>query len=1522
MKKITQQLFYRLLFIAILCCSFVSLNAQAPKVNSIVRQNPTDATTDANEVTFRVTFSDNVLNVTTDDFVLSGTSAADGTVSLVTKISNSVYDVKVTGIDNSSGTINLDIKGVDGAGTNNIIKDNSTLDISNTPTAQLTDSFTFGQSFLAVKSGSLVSITLSKYPGLHTASGSGTLNLYSGAGFGGTLLASQNITVTNASGEESYSFDTPASIVAGNTYTFRVNYSGSGDSAFHAQTGNTYPNGDIYHPAILSGADLYFKIYTSSGVGESLLNTLPATDQSYTIINLPLLTTADANSITINSAALGGTITSNNGFAITERGVVYSSTDTTPEIGETGVTKDTNGTGTGVFSETISGLTNNTTYYYRAYAINSTGTGYGTVKSFTTLKDYPEVVSIERQNPTNQNLSKSSATFRVTFDKAVNNVDTSDFSTNSPGASISNVSVISASIYDVTVNNINKSGDVYLLIKGVDGASGTNDITFTTAPTTTSNTTVDQQTQNDYLNQSTIGQTFTAATNGIVKSVTFYPRAGQHTFSGTADLKLYSGVSNNGGTEIDSESVSITNSTVSAGQTLTFATPVTLTQGNTYTLTLENFNGSGNHALNSNTNGGYSGGQVIFTGMNSSSHLNFDLQIKIIEEFTGLENLALASKAPTTNENYLKLDILGRALITTTSATNITNSSASLGGEVVQQGNSTVTERGIVYSTTSSFPEIGKTGVVKEVIGSGTGTYTSTVTGLETKNIYFYRAYATNSQGTAYGSVKKFSLNNALHLDGSNDYTEIPNYNYTNGFSFDALIKPESFSGNPTFLSRYSANNEVFAFIITSSGAVECTISTNGTTDTYFTTTSTLTAGAWQHVAFSYNNADGAMKFYINGVDAGGGSVTNATTGSLFNSTSTIQIGARDSGLHYQGAVDELRIWNKTLSETFINQIKNKVVPANADGLLAYYQFNQGITNGDNSSISQLYEKKSNTLVGSLLNFNKNGTTSNFIAGASGDFDNTQIAQNKFATTGNWSNSNNWSLGVVPNKVDRVIIGSNQTVTIDVDDLEIDDFELEANATLNIPTNKEITINNAFKSSGNLTLNSDKTDSGVLLIKGTTSGNVTYTRGGLLANDWYVVTPPISGQTIKSFAENNANDIRVNTTPNPNRYAIAYYDDSQASGSKWRYYDAGVNNTDVFVAGQSYSMSRASNGSFTFTGTLTVDDLSKTLTAGQWNAIGNPFTTYYPANKNSSTSFLNDNMSKIDTNFPALYIWDDTQDKYVAVTELDAANRSLPPGQGFFIKMKTGVTDIIFNEEKRSTKPATGTTDFSKTATTPEITLHLKKNKTDVTTSIKFFKNATNGFDAGYDIGNFDSSSLDIYSHLVDNSNANNYTIQSLSNSSFDGVTVPISIVAKKGDQVNLSGLMTNLPEEIKLFVEDRVENTFTELTSASTKEFIVENDGEIKNRFYIHLSQKSLSTNNFDVNALTIYTYNNNLFIHNVKEDTSLQLFSVDGKSILSKKITASDKTIIQLPKVATGIYIASLKTKSGKVAKKIIIE
>lgn len=94
----------------------------------------------------------------------------------------------------------------------------------------------------------------------------------------------------------------------------------------------------------------------------------------------PELTTSDVSNITNITAKCGGNITSGGTSAITTSGVCWS-TGVTPTIADS---KTTDGTATGSFISTITGLIGGTTYYVRAYATNSVGTGYGPSVSFKT----------------------------------------------------------------------------------------------------------------------------------------------------------------------------------------------------------------------------------------------------------------------------------------------------------------------------------------------------------------------------------------------------------------------------------------------------------------------------------------------------------------------------------------------------------------------------------------------------------------------------------------------------------------------------------------------------------------------------------------------------------------------------------------------------------------------------------------------------------------------------------------------------------------------------------------------------------------------------------------------------------------------------------------------------------------------------------------------------------------------------------------------------------------------------------
>ena len=89
---------------------------------------------------------------------------------------------------------------------------------------------------------------------------------------------------------------------------------------------------------------------------------------------------------------------------------------------------------------------------------------------------------------------------------------------------------------------------------------------------------------------------------------------------------------------------------------------------------------------------------------------------------------------------------------TNTPATSITNTSASAGGNVTADGGATVTARGIDVSTSNSF----STFTSYPAASGGTGSFSVNLTGLVQNTTYYYRAYATNSQGTSYGSNGTF----------------------------------------------------------------------------------------------------------------------------------------------------------------------------------------------------------------------------------------------------------------------------------------------------------------------------------------------------------------------------------------------------------------------------------------------------------------------------------------------------------------------------------------------------------------------------------------------------------------------------------------------------------------------------------------------------------------------------------------------------------------------------------------------
>ena len=153
----------------------------------------------------------------------------------------------------------------------------------------------------------------------------------------------------------------------------------------HTTDGSGLGNFTSSLTGLTAGATYYVRAYATSSWGTSYGNEVSFTTTAYLA---PTVTTSSATNVTTTTATCGGNVTDDGGATVTARGVCWS-TSPNPTVSDS---HTTNGTGTGNFTSSITGLNPNTTYYVRAYATNSVGTGYG---NEVTLLTFCGTVNVE-----------------------------------------------------------------------------------------------------------------------------------------------------------------------------------------------------------------------------------------------------------------------------------------------------------------------------------------------------------------------------------------------------------------------------------------------------------------------------------------------------------------------------------------------------------------------------------------------------------------------------------------------------------------------------------------------------------------------------------------------------------------------------------------------------------------------------------------------------------------------------------------------------------------------------------------------------------------------------------------------------------------------------------------------------------------------------------------------------------------------------------------------------------------------
>ncbi len=263
------------------------------------------------------------------------------------------------------------------------------------------------------------------------------------------------------------------------------------------------------------------------------------------------------------------------------------------------------------------------------------------------------------------------------------------------------------------------------------------------------------------------------------------------------------------------------------------------------------------------------------------------------------------------------------------------------------------------------------------------------------QTIYIYNTDA----GTGCTRESSFDVTietfTALHFEQvsdfvNSDYLSVPDDNsldFTDHFTFEAWVNFDqltvtagAYSWRSFFQkSRYTDSYGLMAlayekrlrFYHTGVGA--------GITDYIWTD---LTAGTWHHVAVKWDATNSKTSILIDGVEV---SSNTSVTGTLAVNTLPLLIGASrdDAGDPYpfDGAMDEIRLWNYARTDTEIHDNKDVKLTGNEPGLVLYYNFEEGTINGDNSGLTQVPDRSGNNNHGTYHTFALTGSTSNYVDG-------------------------------------------------------------------------------------------------------------------------------------------------------------------------------------------------------------------------------------------------------------------------------------------------------------------------------------------------------------------------------------------------------------------------------------------------------------------------------------------------------------------------------------------------------------
>ena len=500
---------------------------------------------------------------------------------------------------------------------------------------------------------------------------------------------------------------------------------------------------------------------------------------SFTIpqeIHVPIVMTIEVANVTSTTADVRNYVVSDGGDNVVARGTCWG-TSMNPTLNDH-YTVD--GTGTGSFTSNLTDLTPGTTYYIRAYATNGAGTAYSDEDSFTTSEEVHYIIDVSA-NPSNGGAATGGGSFEYGDTCMV-------VATPAEGYTFSKwtengISVSADPNYTFTVTR-NRT----LVAHFVEQAPNTYNINVSANPsnggTVTGGGTYQQGQPCTVMAIANMGYEFLCWTeNGTEVSLN-----ASYSFTVTDNRMLVAQF------QLQSYTVAVSASpsnggTVSGGGTYYYGQTCTVQASANIGYTFANWTMNGNvvstqpeysFTVTGNcsmvahfnqqsctitvsadpTDGGIvTGGGTYYYGQSCTVHAtansgyvfaNWTENGSVVSDDSNYTFTVTGNRTLVANFNVHQVN---QPTVTTNAVTNITETTATCGGNVTSDGGADVTERGVCWNTRQR-PTIDDPHTID---GAGLGPFISSITRLEPGVTYHVRAYAINSEGVAYGDDVEFT---------------------------------------------------------------------------------------------------------------------------------------------------------------------------------------------------------------------------------------------------------------------------------------------------------------------------------------------------------------------------------------------------------------------------------------------------------------------------------------------------------------------------------------------------------------------------------------------------------------------------------------------------------------------------------------------------------------------------------------------------------------------------------------------